>query len=194
MLEEGAEAQEDHEAADRDHEGPRANALTGPRAERRRRDAAQGIAGGEKPSPATESDDFDFWGSPSQNVEPSRVMFTAGYQPRRMVVERKRPASDPWIGINWVCRFNGDGAAARQANAAAALLRLGEAEPAWSAAEPEVVIGELDGPVGYSIANLIGNQVKGHTKVFAILNSDDCRRSFSRPFGYLGDRDADPFP
>jgi formaldehyde-activating enzyme len=56
------------------------------------------------------------------------------------------------------------------------LLRCGEAliedTPAWSAAEPEVVIGELDGPVGYAIANLIGNQVKGHTKVFAILNSD----------------------
>jgi 5,6,7,8-tetrahydromethanopterin hydro-lyase len=56
------------------------------------------------------------------------------------------------------------------------ILRTGEAlveaEPAWSAAEPEVVIGELDGPVGYAIANLIGNQTKGHTKVFAILNSD----------------------
>ena len=56
------------------------------------------------------------------------------------------------------------------------ILRAGEAlveaEPAWSAAEPEVVIGELDGPVGYAIANLIGNQAKGHTKVFAILNSD----------------------
>ncbi len=56
------------------------------------------------------------------------------------------------------------------------ILRTGEAlvegAPAWSAAEPEVVIGELDGPVGIAIANLIGNQVKGHTKVFAILNSD----------------------
>ncbi len=56
------------------------------------------------------------------------------------------------------------------------ILRTGEAlveaEPAWSAAEPEVVIGELDGPVGYAMANLLGNQVKGHTKVFAILNSD----------------------
>ena len=56
------------------------------------------------------------------------------------------------------------------------ILRTGEAlvegEPAHSAAEPEVVIGELDGPVGYAIANLIGDQVKGHTKVFAILNSD----------------------
>ncbi|MCI0359695.1 MAG: formaldehyde-activating enzyme [Planctomycetaceae bacterium] len=56
------------------------------------------------------------------------------------------------------------------------ILRTGEAlveaEPAWSAAEPEVVVGELDGPVGYAIANLIGNQAKGHTKVFAILNSD----------------------
>lgn len=56
------------------------------------------------------------------------------------------------------------------------VLRTGEAlveaEPAWSAAEPEVVIGELDGPVGYAIAQLIGNQAQGHTKVFAILNSD----------------------
>ena len=56
------------------------------------------------------------------------------------------------------------------------ILRTGEAlveaEPAWSAAEPEVVIGELDGPVGYAIANLIGDQVKGHTRVFALLNSD----------------------
>ena len=49
---------------------------------------------------------------------------------------------------------------------------LVEADPAWSAAEPEVVIGELDGPVGYAMANLIGDQVKGHSRVFAILNSD----------------------
>jgi 5,6,7,8-tetrahydromethanopterin hydro-lyase len=56
------------------------------------------------------------------------------------------------------------------------VLRTGEAlvegEQAWSAAEPEVVIGELDGPVGYAIANLIGDQVKGHSRVFALLNSD----------------------
>ncbi|MGQ0635650.1 MAG: formaldehyde-activating enzyme [Planctomycetaceae bacterium] len=56
------------------------------------------------------------------------------------------------------------------------ILRTGEAlveaEPAWSAAEPEVVIGELDGPVGYAIANLIGDQTKGHSRVFAILNCD----------------------
>ncbi len=56
------------------------------------------------------------------------------------------------------------------------ILRAGEAlveaEAAWSAAEPEVVIGELDGPVGMAIANLIGNQAKGHSKVLAILNSD----------------------
>src|SRR4051812_47026223 len=47
-----------------------------------------------------------------------------------------------------------------------------EAEPAYSAAEPEVVIGELDGPVGFAIANLIGDQSKGHSRVFAILNCD----------------------
>jgi len=56
------------------------------------------------------------------------------------------------------------------------LLRTGEAlveaDEAWSAAEPEVVIGELDGPVGYAIANLLGDQTKGHSRVFAILNSD----------------------
>lgn len=56
------------------------------------------------------------------------------------------------------------------------ILRTGEAlvEGAedYMAAEPEVVIGELDGPVGTALATLIGAQVKGHTKVFAILNSD----------------------
>lgn len=58
------------------------------------------------------------------------------------------------------------------------VMRTGEAlvevenGPSYLAAEPEVVIGELDGPVGYSIANLIGDQAKGHSKVFAILNCD----------------------
>ncbi len=49
---------------------------------------------------------------------------------------------------------------------------LVEADTAWSAAEPEVVIGELDGPVGNAIANMMGNQSKGHSKVFAILDCD----------------------
>ena len=49
---------------------------------------------------------------------------------------------------------------------------LVEAEPAYSAAEPEVIIGELDGPVGFAIANLLGDQTKGHSRVFAILNCD----------------------
>ncbi|MEZ6134795.1 MAG: formaldehyde-activating enzyme [Pirellulaceae bacterium] len=49
---------------------------------------------------------------------------------------------------------------------------LVEADEAWSAAEPEVVIGQLSGPVGYAIAQLMGNQAKGHSKVFAILNCD----------------------
>ncbi|MDR3637037.1 MAG: formaldehyde-activating enzyme [Isosphaeraceae bacterium] len=56
------------------------------------------------------------------------------------------------------------------------VLRTGEAlvegPEDYMAAEPEVVIGELDGPVGTALANLLGAQVKGHTKVFAILNSD----------------------
>ena len=56
------------------------------------------------------------------------------------------------------------------------VMRTGEAlvegDKDYLCAEPEVVIGELDGPVGYALANLIGDQVKGHTRVFAILNSD----------------------
>lgn len=58
------------------------------------------------------------------------------------------------------------------------VLKTGEAlvevegGAAYLAAEPEVVIGELDGPVGYAIANLIGDQTKGHSRVFAILNCD----------------------
>jgi 5,6,7,8-tetrahydromethanopterin hydro-lyase len=56
------------------------------------------------------------------------------------------------------------------------VLRTGEALVEgtldYLCAEPEVVIGELDGPVGHALAQLIGDQVKGHTKVFAILNSD----------------------
>jgi 5,6,7,8-tetrahydromethanopterin hydro-lyase len=56
------------------------------------------------------------------------------------------------------------------------VMRTGEAlvedEAPWSAAEPEVVIGELDGPVGHAIAQLMGDQSKGHSKVFAILNCD----------------------
>ncbi len=55
-------------------------------------------------------------------------------------------------------------------------MRTGEAlvegDKDYLCAEPEVVIGELDGPVGYALAKLIGDQVKGHTRVWAILNSD----------------------
>jgi len=56
------------------------------------------------------------------------------------------------------------------------VLRTGEAlvagGPPGTAAEPEIVIGELDGPVGTALATLTGNQAKGHSKVFAILNTD----------------------
>jgi formaldehyde-activating enzyme len=55
-------------------------------------------------------------------------------------------------------------------------LRTGEAlvegDADYLCAEPEIVIGELDGPVGSAFANLIGDQVKGHSRVYAILNSD----------------------
>ncbi|QEH38802.1 Formaldehyde-activating enzyme [Aquisphaera giovannonii] len=56
------------------------------------------------------------------------------------------------------------------------LLKTGEAlvegSEDYLCAEPEVVIGELEGPVGHALANLVGDQVKGHSRVFAILNSD----------------------
>lgn len=56
------------------------------------------------------------------------------------------------------------------------VLRSGEAlvagGPPGTAAEPEIIIGELDGPVGIAIATLTGDQVQGHTRVFAILNTD----------------------
>ncbi|MCA9171776.1 MAG: formaldehyde-activating enzyme [Planctomycetales bacterium] len=55
-------------------------------------------------------------------------------------------------------------------------LRTGEAlvegDADYLCAEPEIVIGELDGPVGTALATLVGDQVKGHTRVFALLNSD----------------------
>ncbi len=56
------------------------------------------------------------------------------------------------------------------------VMRVGEAlvagGPPGTAAEPEIIIGELDGPVGNAFANLLGDQVKGHSRVLAILNTD----------------------
>jgi formaldehyde-activating enzyme len=56
------------------------------------------------------------------------------------------------------------------------VLRTGEAlaagGPPGTAAEPEIVIGELDGPVGTALATLVGDQVAGHTRVFALLNTN----------------------
>ena len=56
------------------------------------------------------------------------------------------------------------------------VMRVGEAlvagGPPGTAAEPEVIIGELDGPFGSAFANLLVDQVKGHTRVLAILNTD----------------------
>lgn len=56
------------------------------------------------------------------------------------------------------------------------VMRTGEAlvagGPPGTAAEPEVVIGELDGPVGTAFGTLLGDQVKGHSRVMAILNTD----------------------
>jgi 5,6,7,8-tetrahydromethanopterin hydro-lyase len=56
------------------------------------------------------------------------------------------------------------------------VMRVGEAlvagGPPGTAAEPEVVIGELDGPFGTAFANQMASQVKGHSKVLAIMNTD----------------------
>lgn len=56
------------------------------------------------------------------------------------------------------------------------VMRVGEAllagGPTNTAAEPEVAIGEMDGPMGTAFANLLGDQVKGHTRVLALMNTD----------------------
>ena len=55
-------------------------------------------------------------------------------------------------------------------------IRIGEAlvagGPPGTAAEPEVAIGELDGPFGTAFATLLGDQTKGHSKVLSLLNTD----------------------
>jgi 5,6,7,8-tetrahydromethanopterin hydro-lyase len=56
------------------------------------------------------------------------------------------------------------------------IMRVGEAlvagGPPGTASEPEVVIGEFDGPFGTAFAKLMGDQVVGHTRVLALLNTD----------------------
>lgn len=56
------------------------------------------------------------------------------------------------------------------------VMRVGECllagGPPGTAAEPEVAIGEMDGPMGTAFANLLGNQVVGHSRVLALLNTD----------------------
>lgn len=56
------------------------------------------------------------------------------------------------------------------------VMRVGEAlvagGPPGTAAEPEIIIGELDGPFGTAFATLLGDQVKGHSRVLAIMNTD----------------------
>jgi formaldehyde-activating enzyme len=56
------------------------------------------------------------------------------------------------------------------------VMRAGEGllagGPPFTAAEPEVLIGELDGPFGSAFANLMGDQVKGHSRVLALMNTD----------------------
>jgi|TARA_Y200000002_G_scaffold85853_1_gene68337 formaldehyde-activating enzyme len=55
-------------------------------------------------------------------------------------------------------------------------LRVGESlvagGPPGTAAEPEVIIGDLNSAFGTAFATLLGNQIKGHTKVLAIMNTD----------------------
>jgi formaldehyde-activating enzyme len=56
------------------------------------------------------------------------------------------------------------------------ILRTGDAGPPGAPIEtvayPELVIGELDGPVGTAFAILTGDQVYGHSRVMALLNTD----------------------
>ena len=41
-----------------------------------------------------------------------------------------------------------------------------------STAEPEIMIGDMNGPVGNAFANLIGGQVAGHTRVLTLLDTN----------------------
>ena len=56
------------------------------------------------------------------------------------------------------------------------VIKIGESlvagGPPGTAAEPEVAVGKLDGPFGTAFANLLGNQIKGHAKGLAIMNTD----------------------
>lgn len=56
------------------------------------------------------------------------------------------------------------------------VMRVGESlvagGPPFTAAEPEVAIGEMDGPFGTAFATLLGDQVKGHSRVLSLLNTD----------------------
>ena len=55
-------------------------------------------------------------------------------------------------------------------------IKIGESlvagGPPGTAAEPEVIIGDLNSSFGTAFATLLGNQIKGHTKVLAIMNTD----------------------
>ena len=59
------------------------------------------------------------------------------------------------------------------------VLRSGEALVAGGPPGTAAVIGELDGPVGTALATLTGDQVKGHSRVFALLNTDIMVRPFT---------------
>ncbi len=56
------------------------------------------------------------------------------------------------------------------------VMRIGECllagGPPGTAAEPEVAIGEMDGPMGTAFGTLLGDQVKGHTRVLSLMNTD----------------------
>ncbi len=56
------------------------------------------------------------------------------------------------------------------------VMRVGEAlvagGPLNTAAEPEIAIGEMDGPMGVAFANQMANQSTGHSKVLAIMDTD----------------------
>lgn len=57
------------------------------------------------------------------------------------------------------------------------LMRAGEAlvkgapDQKYTTAEPELIIGEINGPVGYAFAQMMG-QTKGHTRMFALLSAN----------------------
>ena len=80
---------------------------------------------------------------------------------KEIIPNEMRVLEATWNGLNMSSDFT---------------MKVGESllagGPPGTAAEPEVIVGDLNGPFGTAFATLLGNQIKGHTKVLALMNTD----------------------